>query len=73
MTFFSKGRMFGFFRRPNVTPGGALLVKDSGPIDQAFNDLLKAIVKNSRGLSRARILAAVESLRSAVKTPPESA
>ncbi len=63
MTFFN--RMTSLFRP--ARPVDEVLVKDSSEIDQAFNGLVKAIVKNSRGLSRTRILAAVESLRSVVK------
>ncbi len=64
---------FDFFRRtPNVTNiiNPAL---SGGQTDQALDVLTKAIVKNSQGLARKRILAALEALRSILKaTPSES-
>ncbi len=63
---------FDFFRRPNVTNiiNPAL---SGGQTDQALAVLTNAIVKNSQGLARKRILAALEALRSILKaTPSES-
>lgn len=56
------------FLRP--TPNVTNIVVSGAPTDQAIEVLTKAIVVNSKGVARKRILAALEALRSAVKTTP---